>query len=401
MIDKATAVLSSFVAFMLVSNSTVLLPLRWGMMYYAILLAATIYILLSGIVKINMTMIALYVVCILSIVCNEFPDFFKPWPRLGTFAMLTAVVAPTFAGRKAAAFRVQMFSSTLFLLAIVTVISIQMLLTGARYDKGLFHGATVHSMIMGPVAATGMLYCVYQLQYQHRWRWVKWGLIAIIAGSMLCILQTASRAALISAVLAFFAFLVFRDIRRSGKLIKNLCIISLALTLSYPLWQSYTLIMREKNGGEALVLNTDSRKGYWRQRIDEWQSSPIIGMGFSIVEAEKAGESLDIRTGSTETGSSWLSVLSMTGILGFACVAGVFISAVYRAWKLLSHSAPVGAFLLSMMIFFIFHMMAEGYIYAGGNFLNTQIWLLLGTIYSISQYPEYAKILEKKLQLNI
>lgn len=45
-------------------------------------------------------------------------------------------------------------------------------------------------------------------------------------------------------------------------------------------------------------------------------------------------------------------------------------------------------------------MMAEGYIFAGGNFLNTQLWLLLGVIFSVSQYPKYAELLERKLQLH-
>ena len=128
----------------------------------------------------------------------------------------------------------------------------------------------------------------------------------------------------------------------------------------------------------------------------------LLGIGFSSVDAKaESGNTFDAKNGNVETGSSWLCILSMTGICGFACVFVLFVGAVRRGYEIIKTSPATGSFLLSILVFFIFHMMAEGYIFAGGSFLSTQVWLVLGTIYSISYYPEYGDILEDKLRLKI
>lgn len=387
---------------MLVSNSTTLLPFSWGIGYYAVLLLTLAYLFLRGMARPNLLMLALYIVCALSIALNDIPSFFAPWPRLGTFVLLTAVVSPAFGGKGAAAFRVQMFAAVSILLSVVTLVSTGMLLTGQGYGvmHAWFQGATVHSMIMGPVAAASNLFCLYQLQYKIRRGWMKALYVALLGGGFLCILQTGSRSSLIGALVSAAAFLFFRHKDNVGQMVKKAMLCLVVLLLASPVWMPYTNKIIEKNAGDSSSLNTDSRSVYWEQRLVEWKSSPVYGIGFSTVDAEAEGSTFDKETGGVETGSSWLSALSMTGILGFACVVGLFCSAFLRSWRLIRRTAAVGAFLLSMLLFFIFHMMAEGYIFAGGNFLNTQLWLLLGVIFSVSQYPKYAELLERKLQLH-
>lgn len=402
MFDRITAITGIFIAFMLVSNSTTLLPFDWGIAYYVLLVVATLYLFTRGVRKVNGIMIGLYLVAMLSIIFNDVPSFFKPWPRLGTFVLLSALVSPAFCGKKLMAFRVQMFSFVCLFLTLVTLISTAYLLSGRGYGftHMYFQGATVHSMIMGPVAVISNLYCVYQLQYRHRKWWMKYFYIAGIVGGSLCILQSGSRAALIGAMFSILVFFVFRYASHTGKLFKYLVVIAAFLFVAIPIWRPYTDKIQQKNAGSMTGLNIDSRQIHWQQRIHEWRSSPVIGIGFGTVDTEAEGSTFDERTGSVETGNSWLCVLSMTGVLGFICVLSIFCGAAYRAWRLLRSSPPVGALLLAMMVFFMLHMMAEGYIYAGGNFLNTQLWLLLGMIYGLSQYPLYARILEQKLQLH-
>lgn len=404
MIDKATGILGAFVAFMLVSNSSTLLPFEWSVGYYVVLSVTLVYLFTLCIFRrVNITMISLYLVALLSIVCNDVPSFFKPWPRLGTFVLLTAVVSPAFCGKKLVAFRLQMFAYVSILLMLVTLISTGLLLTGRGYGSpfnAYFQGATVHSMIMGPVAALSSVFFAYQLQYKSRIWFMKVLYFAGILCGGLCVLQTGSRAAFIGAVASLVAYMMFRHIKHIGRFYKCIILVGSLLLLSTPLWNSFTDKLLKKNGGEVGALNVDSRQVHWLQRVKEWESSPIIGIGFGSVDEEAEGSTVDRQSGGVETGSSWLCALSMTGILGFTCVLSIFCGAAYRAWCLLKVSPPVGALLLAMMVFFAFHMMAEGYIFAGGNFLNTQLWLLLGTIYGISQYPGYARVLEQKLQLH-
>ena len=401
MIDRQVKFLGWLIAFMIVSNSTILLPFSWGIGYYAVLLCALIFVVSKPGIKINLYMACLYAAAMLSITLNDVPSFFKPWPRFGTFLLLTLIVAPSLMGKVAAKFKVHLFSSIVLLLNGVMIISIVMLFLGMgrNYLAGWFHGAMTHSMLMGPVAAIVSLFGLYQLQYRFRKKWVRYAYMCSIASSFLCLLQTGSRSALIGAVLSILSFMYFRYAAHIGRVVRNYCILGLLLIAAFPMWSPYADKIIEKNQGNTAALDTSSRSEHWEQRFAEWESSPIYGIGFSSVDAQSEVSTYDRSTGGVETGNSWLSVLSMTGLLGGTCVFVIFFVAIVRGWKVLRFSSPVGAFLLSILVFFIFHMMAEGYIFAGGNFLNTQLWLLLGTIYSISQYPQYVELLERKLQL--
>ena len=401
MIDKLTAFVGILVAFMLVSNSTTLLPFGWGIGYYVVMAGAFLYLCVIGIKRVNVTMMMLYLVAMLSILLNDVPDFFQAWPRLGTFILLTAVVSPAFYGKKLTAFRLQMFKSVCVLLMLATLISTGLLLTGRGYGRAgvYFQGITVQSMIMGPVAAASSVFFAYQLQYKSRIWFMKVLYFAGILCGGLCVLQTGSRSAFIGAVVSLVAFMMFRHIKHIGKFYKHIIIVGSLLLLSTPLWNSFTDKLLKKNGGEAGALNVDSRQVHWLQRVKEWETSPIIGIGFGTVDAKSEVSTVDRQSGGVETGSSWLCALSMTGILGFTCVLSIFVGGIYRSWKIIKISPPVGAFLFALIVFFIFHMMAEGYIYAGGSFLSAQLWLLFGIIYGLSQYPHLINVLERKLRI--
>ena len=55
--------------------------------------------------------------------------------------------------------------------------------------------------------------------------------------------------------------------------------------------------------------------------------------------------------------------------------------------KIEKKSSKEAGLLLSLLIFYLIHMCAEGYIFAAGSFAFFYFWLLLGTIqaYSIQQ----------------
>lgn len=401
MIDEKIKKLGWFVAFMVVSNSTTIMPFSWGIFYYLILVFTIFYIICAERIELEGTMLLLYIICSLSILGNNVPAFFNSWSRLGTFILLTSLFSYIIRSEKSVAFRVKIFITVSKLLVIVTFISIIYYSLGMGYGNRLnpwFQGITVHSMIMGPVAAMSNLFCLYQLQYEQRNRYIRWGLYFLIIGGFICILQTGSRSAFIGAVISVIAFLFYIEKTNFLNIIKKYVWVLTLLLASSPIWLIYTDKIEKKNAGTS-QLNTQSRDIYWEQRIIEWKSSPIIGIGFGAVDSSANGSNFDERTGGVETGSSWLSVLSMTGLLGFICVSFIIINAYRNTLALLNISRATGSYLLSIIIFFIFHMMAEGYIYAGGNFLNTQFWLVIGVIYGITRYPEYANVLEEELQL--
>lgn len=402
MIDRMSFYWTWILAFVIVSNATVLLPFSWGVGYYAVLLCSLFIIVAKAKSSLNLTMICLYIAAALSILLNDIPAFFNPWSRLGTFILLTALVSPTLVGKRAAAFKVYLFSAFTLLLVAIVVISVALLFLGMGRSSvfGWFQGAMSHSMLMGPVAVFSSLFCMFLLQYKKHKKCVKYSCVLFVFGGLLCLMQSGSRSALIGCVMSFVAFFWFRYSAQLGRMVRKVIGISIVLVATYPLWSSYADKIIQKNQGDTSSLNTDSRAEHWNQRFEEWEASPLYGIGFASVDIESKSSNFDVSSGGVETGSSWLSVLSMTGILGAGCVMYIFISAFFKCKKILKQSDTIGAFLSSILVFFVFHMMAEGYIFAGGHFLNTQLWLLIGTIDSIYRYPQYVTLLERKLQFN-
>lgn len=392
--------LALLTGFMLVSNSTTIFPIEWGNGYYVVLLFSLIYITSRGIKNIERALILLYGVAALSLAVNDVPSFFKAWSRLGSFILLTLILGPTFSSKISTIFRIRVFSTLMILMTCATASSALMLLWGRGYGAGdWFEGITVHSMIMGPIAAMGILYSFFQLQYRHKRKRVKLLCYLIIIGGLLCILQTGSRTSMIGTICAVSMFVYICNKQNFALLVRKYIWIILILGASFPAWNRYMDKLEEKNQGETTTINTDSREIYWIQRLDEWKSSPIYGIGFSTVDAAAEGSNLDTESGNVETGSSWLGVLSMTGILGFACIIIIFYHSFIVIWRMSREQSKAAGYLLAIMLFFIVHMMAEGYVFAGGSFLNAQVWLLLGVMIGLEKYPEYAEEFIKELRI--
>ena len=134
MLDRKTEWIGWFVAFMIVSNHTTLLPFSWGIGYYVVMLLTLCYILSMRGLSYGFSILMLYAVCMLSITANDIPSFFHVWPRLGTFVLLTSVVSFALCCEGAVAFRVRLFASISKLLMLVTFLSFCLLLFGGGYD---------------------------------------------------------------------------------------------------------------------------------------------------------------------------------------------------------------------------------------------------------------------------
>ncbi|MDP2455208.1 MULTISPECIES: hypothetical protein [unclassified Kaistella] len=93
----------------------------------------------------------------------------------------------------------------------------------------------------------------------------------------------------------------------------------------------------------------------------------------------------DSDSGKVEPGSSWLALLSMTGIAGFILIVFIFLSALIYLFKN-KNDYIISGILGSLLLFFMIHMSAEGYILAAGSLLFFYIWLLLGVIEGYKKY---------------
>ena len=160
-------------------------------------------------------------------------------------------------------------------------------------------------------------------------------------------------------------------------LLRRIIIIAVITVLTVPLWISalsgvmYKQYERSDAGGGVLV----SRSGKIENRIDEFLQSPIYGIGFSSTKYN-----IDIHeNGNIEPGSSWLYILSTTGIIGFVLICRLFRLYSFRSKKghrsfcEFNNELEIGLF-----AFFGIHMLFEGYVFAAGNLTCILLWLIIG-----------------------
>lgn len=386
-----------FIGFLLVENNIALLP-NVGVLYYGFMLLALLFLLLKEQISLgSLAMWGLYLSCLASITVNEIPSFFQPYQRLATFLLITLLVSPVLYNNTFSLFRIQTFAIIIKLLQWIIVASVIYSFMGFGYKLVYFQGITNHSMILGPFAALCALFCIFRLlaNIKNRKRVVLYSILLLL--SVYCVLQAASRTAFMGTVVSIAVLLIVYYRNELGKYFRVMVSAIIILIFTFPVWSHFLDKLEKKNQGNTTALNINSREEHWNQRLKEFNSSPFWGIGFSTVSVEVGSGSSFSTDGKVETGSSWLSILSMTGIFGFTFFLIIFIGGVRKAWLLYRESPLLSALLVSYLCFWAVHMMAEGYIFAGGNSLAFCVWLTLGVIYSITRNKELAYDLQQKL----
>ena len=220
-------------------------------------------------------------------------------------------------------------------------------------------------MLLGPISGIATLACSYLAMNCDKRYWI---LSAMCAGSMLF---AASRSSLLATLCGEIVLFYFST-ESLGKNTKRILVAGIVLLATYPVWNSaLTGIMAKNQRSIYDGINISSRTSKWSLRLEEWQDSPIYGVGFCAV-SEKDGIGFN---GMIEPGSSWLAVLSMTGTVGFI----VFSTMFYRAAKnSLRYRTPEGALTGAVLLFMGVHMFAEGHVFSGGSYLCFLVWLSVG-----------------------
>lgn len=307
------------------------------------------------------------------------PDtMFSPWQRYFLFAILIITCSGMCQSEILRSERSRIFEVICFSCAVIGVGSFFARFLGINYmhvngitdlsRAGIFGGLASHSMLLGPAAGVGTLYIVDKaLKNKNKFLFVC---------SMLClasVLFASSRSAFLSTIAAGLIYLHFKT-ANLGKFFKYFVAVFIFLVCSMPLWQGAMKGLIEKQNGNVAAGSTfASREDKWSKRIEEFKSSPVFGYGFVSVDPANNDNSIGAGGQSLETGSSWLSVLSMTGIIGL-----VFISCIYTQAFLSVYDDSRNPFLLSILALLTVNMFTEGYIFFGGSFLSFLFWITIG-----------------------
>lgn len=361
--------------------------------YYTLVISFLILILLMKNQKfkiMSFSMFFLYIACFTSIVFNDIPHYYAPEQRFLMFICVTVLLGPFIGSKQLIFFRKKMFQYTNIIIVIFSTLSYLGLATGIyrgvalnRYGeiRADFTGFFATSMLLSPMAGIATFSCLYY-SYLTNNKNMKYFLLICALLCFLSAVTAGSRSALIGLIMGFLFFFFILYKNNFGKYIKIILGVLMIGIISFPLWEERTnFLMKKITASEDNWSST--RDAPWQRRIMEFERSPIIGVGFAsediMLSDNVNAMMLEKLRGGVEPGSSWLAILSMTGILGFIPVFIIFINNYLSILKE-KRNRLWYAYLGGILTLFTLHMFAEGYIFAFGGILFFYLWLLLGVI---------------------
>jgi len=344
--------------------------------FYYISLGISFLLLIpfSKVLKLNFKILVFLLILLITIFLNDIPDYYRPYQRFISFIFLICLVGPFLLNFRLIYFRNSLFNYFMFFTILSQIVTFIFFLTNnpIAFDRSGFRGLYTHSMVLGPMSAICCLYIIYRIK-SNKNTLFKVFLTVFLTISFLNLLLASSRSALLAFIISLL-LLVYYFATSKKQLISFFLVILVSGFLLFPTMTIFTEGLQIKNNygfdSENLLI---SRESLWQYRIDEFLSSPLYGIGFSNDTRLN-----DIILGTVEPGSSWLVLLSMTGIIGFLSFI-IILSSFVKIFKY-SKSLEI-QFFAAVLIFFSIHFFAEGYLLAAGSGLCFTFWLILGLIY--------------------
>lgn len=314
------------------------------------------------------------------------PAIFSPWLRYGLFVSIMTLSSPMLQSKKFRLMRRTCLMNILYASVIISALSFFCYFLGVNFmtytadiefsDRGgLFGGLTNHSIVLG--ITSGLSICL--LTYKGLTQNWKWFLLAIpCLGSLLF---SASRGALAATIISvILIILMTRRLRMSKTKIWLLILIAI-VGIGYVVNNTDILSGLESKMSDrdstSLISSREDKIAY---RMEEFRSSPLIGIGFSTVSLD-GGDSVNLSSGTIEPGSSWFAILSMTGIIGAIAFVILFIKGYINQIK---GKSQISILMLGLITFFAVNMFSEGYIFAAGSPLCFILWLIIGNCIDVN-----------------
>ncbi len=363
--------------------------------YYSAWGVIALLVLMKGALKINLLTLLFLAFCLLSILGNSIPSYFHVNERFLGMMMIVFCVGPWVDNEWLAKIRNVLLERFLWTLGGISLVSFLLYFIYKPITLsergGLFGGITVHSMLIGPIAAISMIRlvnCTF-LNWDRLGK-VKRILLVVMAFDCFsaCVLA-GSRSAFWAAMVMLLGWLWF-NASNVQQFLKFFVGLICFVIVTSPIWWIYTETMQNKmKYADSQGSVSASRDHLWNKRIAEFESSPILGIGFATVsfETSNAPSNYD---GNVEPGNGWLFVLSSTGIISFVLFAVLYFKI---CWKLYKRRDEYAILYLCLLIFYAIHLSAEGYSLSAGSPLFFMLWLTLGASYSyINNHKETADV---------
>ena len=339
-----------------------------------LLILAILCVLVGGVRAIDTFGMLMIVATGASLLCCERLHYVLP--RWGGWVVMFWSFGPVCWTQKAAFFRSSMFSAAKFVFVMAVLLSACWWLMGLpNLGRGDFTGVMWHSMTLGAMSGFVGVVAIARAQASSRFVWY-----AVFGLSCILTLLASSRAALAGLALGTLIVMVLsakRNILLSWILVMLGLFVASVPQASLEVLSTVT--PEAFVSGLARKSWEHTREAHWEARWEEFLYSPLTGVGLGSAWEDTAG--FDPETGAVETGSSYLAILSMTGILGASAFSLLVLS---LAWKVYSKGKLIPDFkrleICGLAGFWFVHLGAEGYIYAVGSPMALVFWLWLGCL---------------------
>lgn len=308
---------------------------------------------------------------------------FHSWSRLVLFGIVVLLASPLIQTTPFLIFRRQCLYIITLLFISISTISFVCYFLGINYmvdDAGVvynyfehpggFGGITHQSMSLGIIVACSVCGLI-RLGLSRKWWWI---LVPICFATSLF---AASRGVVIIMIAGAVVMIFIQTGAHWRKFIKYLWLLTLLASISFPLWREATGALVAKGQGERKDMGFfESRTAKITARYEEFLSSPLIGIGFSVIDAD-GRDGFEETEGTIEPGSSWMAVLSMTGIIGLCFMLYIVQDSFLTVWRMPFYDKDK-AFLVGLLVLWCMGMLYEGYVFAAGNTFCVCVWLTIG-----------------------
>lgn len=348
--------------------------------YYGSLFIAAAYSLYSARSRLHGRTALFIVSCLPGVLLSFYQE--EALQRYLGLVLLIAAVGPLFSGSKCARLRLMGWITVLVFAIFVSVASVfWRFLPLPSIGLGLFSGATPQPKTL---AFNSVLAVIVLASFitQRNWKLA----FPVLMTAILVTVLTGSRASLVAIIVSMAIIIYIR--RAVGIAFLTAGLISSLVLLSQVNLQS--IVGSKTVSWYAEKGLSDTRSHLWQMRLKDYSSSPVFGVGVGVASEILRDPTLqDMSSGVAffdengrlvfEPGSSWLAVLSMTGLSGSLAFLLLLVQAVrscLRYWK--RAALQVYALQMATGAFFTLQFIEGGFVLSFGNPHTLYFWLWLG-----------------------
>lgn len=362
-------------------------PIVLGLLFVAVLSLIGLSLRNNYSLKLNYWLLAFVIVSALSLLIGRPQPLTACWLRLSGFVIALAAISPLIQSEILMVFRNGIWKGWWLGSILLTALSFVVLIisistsTVADYRYFGFKGVMSMGMALSPIAALTAIYALYNYLFTEKniplWQTAAW--LVVFGLSVITAVAGGSRIAIAGLIVASAILLFFAWRRRANKRTVAVVLLSsfiVLIAVASPLINTSIAYKNSMAMGTGSIFS--SRTDKWEGRIAEFESSPLTGIGFSaqtIFNSQYDNAEDTLKGISPEPGSSWLSLLAQTGILGTVCFLAFLVPVIN---KLLSRPHLL---LLSVFAFLLLNGCCEGWLLYSSALLFPVFWILTSIAY--------------------